>query len=434
MAYEILPTFNQSQEIINVLKEIRGNTGSGEVYGIYWNRTTGDVTRVADSVGLTYTKSVDGDVTTVVSDFDNKYPFAGMRRCNYDMSTEKVLRYYGHENFTDTPAQGVEVMVEIPKFYYQTQTVSNGVIWLVSEYKREGFSVYPAFIRDGVEKDKIYISAYEGAVYDTSTSSYITGQTSANDGTAEPISNIADGLLRSVAGQQPTSDHDITEYRTMATQNGGTQYDALSHWALAYLKIIEYATLNLQTVFDGVVDYDSGTGNHAQNTGHTSVLGNQSGEVDVPAENGATGATSQKAFSYRGVENVYGNIWKWLDGINLSPSGDIGGVYIADHSFESDTFVAPYERVGAYPADTGNGYMDDVMINDLIDYGFVPSSTTGSSSTGFADYTYKSTSTNRVSRVGGRWTGGGDAGAFILYLLGSSAYSDRTIGARLLKF
>jgi hypothetical protein len=78
--------------------------------------------------------------------------------------------------------------------------------------------------------------------------------------------------------------------------------------------------------------------------------------------------------------------------------------------------------------------MDDVMINDLIDYGFVPSSSKGSSSTDFSDYIYKSTGTNRVARVGGAWADGGRAGAFSLPLTTSSTGSFRTVGARLLKW
>jgi hypothetical protein len=431
--YELLPTYNQGQEIIEILKDIRGNTGMGEVFGIHWNSTTDDVTRIADSVGLTYTKSISGDITTVISDFDSKYPFAGLRRCNYDMVNEKVLYYYGHDNYTDTPALGVEVMVEVPKYYYRTQRVSNGIIWLVSEYKREGFKVHPAFIRDGVEKDKIYVSAYEGAVYDVVNDLYVTGQNATNNGQLL-IGSVANGRLRSIKGQQPTSDHTIVECRTFATQNNGEGYDALSHWALSLLMIIEYGTLNTQSVFNGVVNYASGTGNHSQNTGHTDVLGNQSGEVIVLAENGATGQVSQPVFSYRGIENLYGNMWKWLYGMNLSPSGDIGGVYIADNNFVSDKFDEQYTRIGQYPADTPNNYMDDIITNDIIDYGFVPSSTNGSSSTAFADYVFKSTSVNRIALYGGRWTDSAFAGAFNLSLNSSSGDRFLSIASRLLKF
>ena len=426
MSFQFLPTFDQSQEMIQLLRNIDGNTGFGKgVYGIFWNKTTDDVTRLAGSVGLSYSKEVNGDVTTVESDFDDKYPFAGLRRCNYNMSTKKVVHYFGHQNYTDTPAVGIEVMVEIPKFYYRTEATTSGIAWFVSQFLREGFSIHPAFVRDGVEKDFIYVSAYEGAVYDTANEIYIDGTT-----TISPISN---GILRSVKGEQPSSNHTIVENRTMATQNNGTQYDALSHWALSLLMIIEYATLNTQTVFNGVVNYASGSGNHAQNTGHTDIFGNQSGEVVVLAENGATGQASQPVFSYRGVENLYGNIWKWLDGVNISPSGDIGGWYLADHNFVSNKFDEQYSRVGSYPAAASSGsFIDDVVVNQEIDFGFIPASLTGSSSTAFADATFTSTSTNRVALVGGAWASGASAGAFALALAAVSGA--RLRGARLLDF
>ena len=413
---------NSFNEVVNIEEK---------VYGIFWNKTTDEVTRVADSEGLDYTKSVDGDVTTVISDFDNIYPFAGLRRCNLNMETMEVLAYYGDAGYTETPPIGVEVMVEIPKFYYLTKRVTNGIIWLVSEYPRYKFSVYPAFVRNGVEKEKIYVSAYEGTVYDVVNELYVTGQNATNNGQLL-IGSVANGRLRSIKGQQPTSDHNIVDCRTFATQNDGEGYDALSHWALSLLMIIEYGTLNTQTVFNGVVKYHSGSGNHAQNTGHTSVLGNQSGEVAVLAENGATGRVSQPVFSYRGVENLYGNILKWLYGMNLSPTGDIGGVYIADHDFVSNKFDEQYTRIGKYSEESG--YMSDIITNDIIDYGFMPSATEGTSSTAFADYIVRSTMTNRVAHYGGFWATSSPAGCFNLFLFLFSGNRDRNIGSRLLKF
>ena len=412
------------------------------VYGVEWDKTTDDVTRTNDSVGKVYSKNVNGDVTTVVSDFDNLEPFKNIRRCNLDMDTGEVLAYFGDATYTDTPSVGVEVMVELPKFYYRNERRHHGGIkFQISPVNLNTFNVHPAFVRDGVEKDKIYVSAYEGAIYDTVAEDYITF----NDGDAiigdQQIGTLADGILRSVKGVMPSAMHTIVENRTMCEQNDGTQYDALSHWALSLLMIIEYATLNTQTVFNGVVDYatrgsgQTGNVNNAQNTGHTDVLGNQSGEVDVPAENGASGQASQPVFSYRGVENLYGNIWKWLDGVNISPSGDIGGWYLADHDFVSNKFDEQYSRVGAYPASASPGsFIDDIVINQEIDFGFIPASLTGSSSTAFADATFTSTATNRVARVGGAWQAGASGGAFHLVLFDISGDRDRRIGARLLKF
>jgi hypothetical protein len=78
--------------------------------------------------------------------------------------------------------------------------------------------------------------------------------------------------------------------------------------------------------------------------------------------------------------------------------------------------------------------MDDIITNDIIDYGFVPSSTNGSSSTAFADYVFKSTSVNRIARCGGNWDDSAFAGAFNLSLNSSSGDRFLSIASRLLKF
>jgi hypothetical protein len=39
--------------------------------------------------------------------------------------------------------------------------------------KKPGFKVHPAFVKNGVEVNKIYLSAYEGSLYDVSASAYI---------------------------------------------------------------------------------------------------------------------------------------------------------------------------------------------------------------------------------------------------------------------
>ena len=53
-------------------------------------------------------------------------------------------------------------------------------------------------------------------------------------------------------------------------------------------------------------------------------------------ENGATGGDTYPN-SYRGIENFFGNISTWEDGVNMI-SYDI---YVADHDFASDTFRRP---------------------------------------------------------------------------------------------
>jgi hypothetical protein len=143
-------------------------------------------------------------------------------------------------------------------------------------------------------------------------------------------------------------------------------------------------------------------------------------------ENGATGASETYAMSYRGIENLFGNIWKWVDGINIQNHVP----YVADHGFASDVFTDPYKSLGiTLPA--SNGYVSDIAFSSNFDYGFLPQETTGSSTSYLADYYYQN-AVDRVARLGGGWFDYSWAGAFYWSLTDSSVISYRAIGARLL--
>lgn len=71
--------------------------------------------------------------------------------------------------------------------------------------------------------------------------------------------------------------------------------------------------MNAQSVIgQGVSTFtDDGSTNMAVVTGATSGLGNGSG-IDPNA-----GVDGKCSVSYRGEENLWGNIWTWLDAINI---------------------------------------------------------------------------------------------------------------------
>ncbi|WP_202946903.1 hypothetical protein, partial [Rhodanobacter thiooxydans] len=79
----------------------------------------------------------------------------------------------------------VQVMVEQPKFYYKVvplklEKIQDGIgyhlrkaRYYVSDYPKPGFKIHPAFVRNGVEKSKIYLSAYEASIFDVSANAYL---------------------------------------------------------------------------------------------------------------------------------------------------------------------------------------------------------------------------------------------------------------------
>ena len=62
-----------------------------------------------------------------------------------------------------TGADG-NVMIEIPKFYYRVTRSGTETTWSISHLPIDGFTVHPAFVKDGVEVDYRYYSAYDACL------------------------------------------------------------------------------------------------------------------------------------------------------------------------------------------------------------------------------------------------------------------------------
>ena len=351
------------------------------IAGLEWDRVTDTYTRLGTARGQSRVY------------FDSISPWKDMKRCNLS-DTGTVNAYYGDPTYKDDGSNGM-VMVEIPLFYSRTDYDGNKIHWYVSDKPFVGAKVNPSFITGGVTKQKIYFSAFEGFVNGTK--------------------------LESKTGVQPTANYNIAQFRTFAQARGAGWQQQTFHAvsAIQMLFAIEYASFDTQgCIGRGVVDIaDNGSTNMSVVTGATASLGNASGM--------ATGTNGLVSVSYRGVENFWGNIWKFVDGINIKNYVP----YIADNGYVSDKFDSPYTALnGSLP--TANGYMSDII---NYDSGFLPLKATGSSTTRFYDYyTCPPNTGNFVVILGGYWSYAGNAGAFDWYSNSSSGYLYRTVASRLL--
>jgi hypothetical protein len=70
-----------------------------------------------------------------------------------------------------------QVMVRIPKFYQKYDYTINGndtiYQWWISNVYLKGYSIHPAFVKDGAAVSCRYIGAYEAVLYDVSKSKYV---------------------------------------------------------------------------------------------------------------------------------------------------------------------------------------------------------------------------------------------------------------------
>ncbi len=378
--------------------------------------------------------------------FDTLAPWGGRYRCNLTDAGVEVAKY-GDAGYTETGAltsaitigedtyavgTKVQVMVKQPKFYYKVvplkvERISGGTgyhlrkaRYFISPNPKLGFKLHPLFKG---EKDFVYLAAYEGSLYDVSASAYILDDSQVADFTAS-----TGDLLCSIANAKPLSGltQDATRRKVgiLAENRGSGWYQSFieATCATELLFLIEYASFNMQTAIGqgAVSKTDDGSTNMAEITGATTNLGNASGNVKN---------TNDIMFiSYRGEENFYGNIWKWVDGLTMYDNVP----YVCDDfAFEESKKTGNYKEVG-FTAANANGYINAYGYDEAYDWLFIPSEVGNGASSGVpvGDYYYQS-SGYRVAILGGHWSDGDGAGGFYLIVSNAPSGRGRSVGGRL---
>lgn len=435
-----------SQEILSGVADIRAYLGitADDIVGIQVDYKNKTFKRLAGAANL-----------TKGSDFDKFTMFGGRKRCNV-ADDGSIVAWYGDADYKEDGSMG-QVMVYQPKFYYLVCPVEYDPIdtgigyhlrkanYYVSEKPRAGFRLHPAFYdASGNEIDYFLTSAYEGSIYDASASAYLL-----ND---EQVMNTGEDKFSSIAGARPASgsSQNLTRQNIEAmAQNRGTNWhgDLIKQVsAEQMLMIIEMGMMNLQTaIAQGVVSLPWTTGSdttssYAAATGSTASLGNGTGRAEktttyeggVAKEYTVDGKTS---VCWRGKENFWGNIWKFVYGINIWGNGKMGGgqPYIcSDFSFAESKNSGNYEPAG-FTVTNANGYISAMGYSTACDWLFIASECLGNSSLPVGDYTYITINLNgyRIARLGGNWISGGNAGGFYWYLGSGVGDRYRYIGGRL---
>lgn len=435
-----------SQEILSGVADIRAYLGitADDIVGIQVDYKNKTFKRLAGAANL-----------TKGSDFDKFTMFGGRKRCNV-ADDGSIVAWYGDADYKEDGSMG-QVMVYQPKFYYLVCPVEYDPIdtgigyhlrkanYYVSEKPRAGFRLHPAFYdASGNEIDYFLTSAYEGSIYDASASAYLL-----ND---EQVMNTGEDKFSSIAGARPASgsSQNLTRPNIEAmAQNRGTNWhgDLIKQVsAEQMLMIIEMGMMNLQTaIAQGVVSLPWTTGSdttssYAAATGSTASLGNGTGRAEktttyeggVAKEYTVDGKTS---VCWRGKENFWGNIWKFVYGINIWGNGKMGGgqPYIcSDFSFAESKNSGNYEPAG-FTVTNANGYISAMGYSTACDWLFIASECLGNSSLPVGDYTYITVNLNgyRIARLGGSWADGGSAGGFCWALDYGVGIRSRYVGGRL---
>lgn len=435
-----------AQEILSGVTDIRAYLGmieTEDVLGITMDYKNKTCTRIAGAKNL-----------TAGADFDKFSMYGGRKRCNVsDGGT--INAYYGDEGYTEDGSNG-QVMVYQPKFYYlvcpleyDRQETGYGyhlrkANYYVSETQRAGFKLHPAFYdKNGNEVDYILMSAYEGCIYDTSANAYLKNDEQVMDASKDKFSSIAGARPATGVSQNLTRPN--IEQMAKNRGEGWHSFGIKTASMEQLLMIVELGMMNLQTAIgQGVVNLPWTTGtdttsSYAGVTGSTASLGNGTGratetttyEGGVATKNTADGKTS---ICYRGVENFWGNIWKFAYGINFYC--EVGkpflGYVCKDFNYAESKRTDNYENIGfALPSE--NGYVSAMGYSTNYDWLFLPSEVKGNSSLPVGDYYYQNNTWNgyRIALLGGTWSYGSYAGGFCWRLDNGVGYRTRTIGGRL---
>lgn len=436
-----------AQEILSGVTDIRAYLGmieTEDVLGITMDYKNKTCTRIAGAKNL-----------TAGADFDKFSMYGGRKRCNVsDGGT--INAYYGDEGYTEDGSNG-QVMVYQPKFYYlvcpleyDRQETGYGyhlrkANYYVSETQRAGFKLHPAFYdKNGNEVDYILMSAYEGCIYDTSANAYLK-----ND---EQVMDASKDKFSSIAGTRPASGVSQNLTRPNIEQmakNRGEGWHSLGIKTASMeqlLMIVEMGMMNLQTAIgQGVVNLPWSTGSdttssYAGATGSTASLGNGTGRATKTTTYEGGKATDytvdgKTSICYRGVENFWGNIWKFAYGVNIWGNGKMAGgmPYIcSDFNYAEGKNTDNYEGAG-FTVTKANGYISAMGYSTKYDWLFMASECLGNSSLPVGDYTYITENLNgyRITLLGGSWINGSSAGGFYWYLYSGVGTRTRHIGGRL---
>lgn len=338
-----------------------------------------------------------------------------MRRCilTDDGEVAYYLNAYNSEKKEDGEPANLDgtdgqVMVEIPSFYYKFEEDGNKRRVLISEREIPGFKQWK----------KCYVSAYEASIQrSTQKLSSVVNASVDYRGGGDDASR--DNTFKTLLGK-PASNFTLEEARRYARNRGSVNWNCYVysiHKMLCWLFVVEYATLNTQSEYtsERVGGYMSGglgtgisgfgsfnvfNGNPCFNCGITNSLGNSSGVVasKIFLNEGQTNYHTARVSSYRGVENPFGHIWKFMDGIHMELYNGKVKLYTSNRpDLFGLNYSGNYRLAAEFPQHEVLGYIREVAFGEEGE--IVAKAIGGSSTTYFCDESYP-------SAVGAMATGG----------------------------
>jgi hypothetical protein len=420
-----------------------------KIYGASWDGGTNPaLTRTDDAVGMTANAGVDSNVVT--NDFDTAQIYKDI---------VDVTDAYGN------------VFVRIPKIYIEKTVVGAACTWRISRTSFSASCYVPkCFGADGYA----YIGKYNASLSGANKLESLSGKYPLISKTIVDFRGYAQAVG---SGYQQMDIHAvdlmqvlfIVEFATLhsqsimagltagawsvshvatAAENGANRVVVANATAALFVvgqsigvgttlggnEVFAYRTITSITVVDAsnkALNFDGAAANIATgNIVHS--LGWISGfSASVTAKSGGPTHLTNGLYPcmYRGIENPWGNVWQFVDGININNNQAWVCQVAADYA--SNVFASPYEQLG-YANKNANGYSSSMGFDSARPYAQLPIGTLGNGSNYYSDYYYQ-TFGQRIALLGGIWTSGTYAGLFYWRLSDTSSNANLVVSGRLVR-
>ena len=387
------------------LKEILAAMASSIKNNYVSKKELGDLAKHYSYI-IDFSKSDPASMITYADDSDaaamstDWFDILGLKLCV--LKDGKVLYYLNPNNVTkqingaaaDITTLGNDVMLEIPRMGTNCMWINQDKlkITITTAPNRAGYDYRAFSLHKYNDCDKIYIGRYHAC--------------------------LNNNKMYSSSGKTPMVSQTLAQHRTYAT-NRGTGYTDIGicdDILLQCLYLLIVKNFNSQSaVGRGIVDT-----NAKHNTGEANTFGWLNGG----SSNRTNGNT---AICCLGLENFWGNIFVWEDGIIKTPvSGNVSQqtITMAQYADQYNSNGSGYEIITTQTyAQLANYYQNGFMgrVAGVPKFIFLPNSSTVSASgrsesTYMCDWHHIELSATTISAFGGGWASGLLAGAFHRYL------------------
>ena len=362
--------------------------GLTSVFGVSWDSSQPSTALTRLTKANDPNKLVTVDITTEPvpavgtgsgsSPFDNYMPWMGMEEVDIDASG----RVYPANRTSPSSA----TCVKIPQFYYKVEKSGNIFRYYIADGPIDGFSLHPG--------SESYVARYEGYLVNKSGGQALCSYSNTPAKT---------GLTRA-------------EFRNYAKNfaSNAQLYDFAAWCAVGLLYLVEFADWDSQKKMGQGIVNDTA----AHKTGETDVMVYHTGR--------AAGTDGKTAVQYRGIENPWGNVSEFIDGINILTQ--VAFICTEPESYADDT-NDNYKSCGFTTPDSG--FIKELGFSSVFPWALLPDISGGGSSTTYIpDFVYSSLG-ERVLNVGGHITSEQEAGLFFFHAGVSSLGKSDKIGSRL---